>query len=84
MNLYKALKVTQQIIGIYLHLIDTENYQIMVILKMRIITGIMKNQRKLSTQTKPTQVKRIIMTLGKNQQINNPSPSKNTARCKEI
>ena len=51
---------------------------------MRIITGIMKNQRKLSTQTKPTQVKRIIMALGKNQQINNPSPSKNTARCKEI
>ena len=44
----------------------------------------MKNQRKLSTQTKPTQVKRIIMTLGKNQQITNPSPSINTARCIEI
>ena len=40
-----------------------------MILKMRVIPRIMWNQRKRPTQTKPTKVKEIVMTLGKDQQI---------------
>ena len=40
-NMSKALKITQQIIRIYLHLIDTKNYQRMIILKTRVIPWIM-------------------------------------------
>ena len=40
-NMCEALKITQQIIRICLHLIDTKNYQRMMILKMRVIPPIM-------------------------------------------
>ena len=40
-NMSKALKITQQIIRIYLHLIDTKNYQRMIISKTRVIPWIM-------------------------------------------
>ena len=40
-NMCEALKITQQIIRIHLHLIDTKNYKIMMILKTRVIRGIM-------------------------------------------
>ena len=40
-NMCEALKITQQIICIYLHLINTKNYQIMMTLKTRVILGIM-------------------------------------------
>ena len=40
-NICEALKITQQTIRMYLHLIDTNNYQIMVILKRTVIPGIM-------------------------------------------
>ena len=40
-NVSKALKITQQIIRIYPHLIDTKNCQRMIILKTRVILWIM-------------------------------------------
>ena len=40
-NVSKALKITQQIIRIYPHLIDTKNCQRMTILKTRVILWIM-------------------------------------------
>ena len=40
-NMYKALKIIQQIIRIYLHLVNTKSYQRMMILKTRVILGIM-------------------------------------------
>ena len=64
----ETLKITQQIIRIYLHLIYTKNYQKMIILKTRVIPGIM-NQRSLLSQTKPTIVKEIILAQEKNKQI---------------
>ena len=57
----RTLKITQQITRIYLHPMDTKNYQRMMILKTRVIPRIMLNQRSLLGQTKPTLVKEIIL-----------------------
>ena len=56
-DMWEALKITQQIIRIYLHLIDTRNHQIMVILKRKVILGGYVKPNK-AADSKPTQVKK--------------------------
>ena len=65
----ETLKITQQIIRIYLDLTNIKNYHRMIILKTITVPGNMENQRILPSQTKLTLIKEVILTQEKNQQI---------------